>query len=148
MLFLLLFQLRKYSDSSGAVVLERGAAGIARAGTLDLHHVGAEPGERLRAGGAGLVLRQIEDAHSVERGHEVSFRGAWKEQYRTAPPRLRGSASDARGCEAPSPRSGFQVWSGSKTVIASTAIGVSSPRSFSKTIPQWFTTKVMIPELP
>ena len=37
------------------------------AGTLDLDHVGAEPGQQLRAGRAGLGMGEIENAHAVQR---------------------------------------------------------------------------------
>ena len=40
------------------------AARIAHLRVLDLHHVGAEPGERLGAGRPGLELRQIDDLHA------------------------------------------------------------------------------------
>ena len=43
------------------------ARDVAHARTLDLDHVGAEPGEQLRAGRARLHMREIEDAHAVER---------------------------------------------------------------------------------
>ena len=40
------------------------AAGIAVLRVLDLDDVGAEPGERLGAGGAGLELGEVENAHA------------------------------------------------------------------------------------
>src|SRR6185312_11012217 len=43
------------------------ARDVADAGTLDLDHVGAEPGEKLRAGRARLHVREIEDANALER---------------------------------------------------------------------------------
>ena len=43
------------------------ARDVADAGTLDLDDVGAEPGEQLRAGRARLHMREVEDAHAVER---------------------------------------------------------------------------------
>ena len=45
------------------------SAGVANAGLLNLDHVGAEPGERLGAGGARLVLGHVEHAHSVQSWH-------------------------------------------------------------------------------
>ena len=36
------------------------------AGTLDLDHVGAQPGEQLRAGRTGLDVGEVENAHAVE----------------------------------------------------------------------------------
>src|SRR5712672_2129437 len=43
------------------------ARDVAHAGPLDLDHVGAHIGEQLRAGGARLHVREVEDAHAVER---------------------------------------------------------------------------------
>src|SRR5665213_2741333 len=52
----------------GAFDIDQLAAGdIADAGTLDLDHVGAEPGQQLRAGRARLHVGEIEDAHAGER---------------------------------------------------------------------------------
>ena len=51
-----------------ALHVDQLAAGdIADARTLDLDHVGAEPGQKLRAGRARLHMREIEDAHAGER---------------------------------------------------------------------------------
>src|SRR5262249_25254144 len=47
------------------LVRQRGAPRLA-AGRLDLDDLGAQPREHLRAGGAGFVLGEIEDADSVE----------------------------------------------------------------------------------
>src|SRR5579875_546964 len=57
-----------------ALFVGRGAAALLALGRLlDLDHIGPEPGQRLRAGGAGLELREIDDAHAVERAllHEL-----------------------------------------------------------------------------
>ncbi len=35
--------------------------------TLDLDHVGAEPGQHLGAGRAGLVVGEVDDANALER---------------------------------------------------------------------------------
>ena len=43
------------------------ARDVADAGTLDLDHVGAEPGQKLRAGRTRLHVREVENAHAVER---------------------------------------------------------------------------------
>ncbi len=43
------------------------ARDVADARTLDLDHVGAEPGEQLRAGRTRLHMREVENAHAVER---------------------------------------------------------------------------------
>ena len=43
------------------------ARDVAHARTLDLDHVGTEPGQQLRAGRTGLHMREIENAHPVER---------------------------------------------------------------------------------
>ena len=51
------------------------AAGIPDPGTLQLHDIRAEPCQRLRAGGPGLVLRHVEDAHAVQRGHGATSFG-------------------------------------------------------------------------
>src|ERR1700730_12771438 len=50
------------------------AAGIAVPRVLDLDHLGAEPGERLGAGGAGLELGQIDNPNAFQavKGREVS----------------------------------------------------------------------------
>src|SRR5262249_43784462 len=47
---------------------EQVPARVAGARLLDLHDVGAEPREQLRAAGSRFVLREIEDAHALERG--------------------------------------------------------------------------------
>ena len=39
---------------------------VAGTGTLDLDHVGAEPGEELRAGRAGLDVREVDDLDTLE----------------------------------------------------------------------------------
>src|ERR1044071_3886220 len=51
-----------------ALHVDQLAAGdVTDARTLDLDHVGAEPGQQLRAGWAGLNVREIENSHTVER---------------------------------------------------------------------------------
>ena len=47
-------------------VLQLAARDVADAGTLDLDHVGAEPGEQLRAGRARLHVREVEDLDAFE----------------------------------------------------------------------------------
>src|SRR5665213_194927 len=52
----------------GALYVDQLAArNVANARTLDLDHVGAEPGEQLRAGRARLHMREIENAYAGER---------------------------------------------------------------------------------
>ena len=46
-------------------VAQLAARGVALAGLLDLDHVGAEPGEQLRAGRPRLDVREVEDADAV-----------------------------------------------------------------------------------
>ena len=53
---------------AGAV---RAAGPVAAPGPLDLHDVGAQPGQRLRAGGTGLELRQVEDPQTVQCRHDA-----------------------------------------------------------------------------
>ena len=48
-------------------VAQLAARDVADARPLDLDHVGAEPGEQLRAGRARLHMGEVEDAHAVER---------------------------------------------------------------------------------
>src|SRR6516165_3470683 len=48
-------------------VAQLAARDVADAGALDLDHVGAHIGEQLRAGRTRLHMREIEDAHAVER---------------------------------------------------------------------------------
>jgi hypothetical protein len=48
-------------------VLELAARDVAGARPLDLDHVGAEPGEKLRAGRARLDVGEVEDFHAIER---------------------------------------------------------------------------------
>ena len=48
-------------------VLQLAARDVAGARPLDLDHVGAEPGQQLRAGRARLDVREIEDLHAVQR---------------------------------------------------------------------------------
>ena len=52
---------------------------VAAARRLDLHDVGPHPGQRLRARGSRLVLRHVQDPHSIERGHVAT-------PFRCAPP--------------------------------------------------------------
>jgi hypothetical protein len=47
-------------------VLQLGAGDVAGAGTLDLDHVGAEPGQQLGAGGTGLHVGEVDDLDAVE----------------------------------------------------------------------------------
>ena len=47
-------------------VAELGAGDVAGAGTLDLDHVGAEPGEKLRACGACLHVGEVDDLDAFE----------------------------------------------------------------------------------
>ena len=54
---------------------------VADAGLLHLHHVGAEPGEALRAGCARLVLRHVENPHSVKRRHRSPPSRLMRERY-------------------------------------------------------------------
>ena len=49
----------------------RAAGPVAAAGLLDLHDVGAQPGQSLRAGGTGLELRQVEDPHAIQCSHDT-----------------------------------------------------------------------------
>ena len=46
-------------------VAQLAARGVAFAGLLDLDHVGAEPGQQLRAGRARLDVREVENADAV-----------------------------------------------------------------------------------
>ena len=48
-------------------VAQLAARDVANAGALDLDHVGAEPGKQLRAGRARLHMREVEDAHALQR---------------------------------------------------------------------------------
>ena len=48
------------------------AAGVAGAWRLDLHHVGAQPGERLGAGSARLVLGHVQNSQTVQSRHGLS----------------------------------------------------------------------------
>ena len=50
-------------------VLQLAARDVADAGPLDLDHVGAEPGEELRAGRPGLHMGEVEDADAFEGFH-------------------------------------------------------------------------------
>ena len=45
-------------------VAQLAARGIADAGALDLDHVGAEPGQQLGTGGAGLHVSEIQDTNA------------------------------------------------------------------------------------
>ncbi len=58
-------------------VAQLAARDVADAGALDLDHVGAEPGEQLRAGRARLHVGEVEDAHACERltVHPVGLAG-------------------------------------------------------------------------
>src|SRR4051812_10009763 len=47
------------------------AAGVAHTDLLDLHDVGAEEGEKLGAGGAGLPLGEVEYSQSVQCAHRA-----------------------------------------------------------------------------
>ena len=54
-------------------VLQLPARDVADAGTLDLDHVGAEPGQQLRAGRARLDVGEIENFYARERlGHYLA----------------------------------------------------------------------------
>ena len=54
------------------------AAGIAALRVLDLHHLGAEPRQRLRAGRPRLELRQIQHAHACETGERCPLGLHWR----------------------------------------------------------------------
>jgi hypothetical protein len=49
------------------------AGHVARARPLDLDHVGAEPRQQLRAGGAGLNVGEIDDLDPVQRLAHLAF---------------------------------------------------------------------------
>ena len=49
------------------LVLQLAAGDVAHAGTLDLDHVGAEPGQQLRAGRSRLDVGEIENANALQR---------------------------------------------------------------------------------
>ena len=93
-------------------VAELAARDVADAGPLDLDHIGAEPGEKLRAGRAGLDMGEVEDAHAVERlagaapglARRRAKRGGLADRRRALSPRhpLQGGFRGSLGRGAPS----------------------------------------------
>ena len=63
---LLLLSMVKYSASASGTVAQLAAGHVAGAGTLDLDHVGAEPGQQLGAGRAGLNVGEVDDLDALE----------------------------------------------------------------------------------
>ncbi len=63
---LLLLSMVKYSASTFGDVAQLAARHVAGARALDLDHVGAEPGQHLGAGRAGLHVGEVDDLDVVE----------------------------------------------------------------------------------
>ena len=63
---LLLVEHREVERVDIGDVAQLAARHVAGAGALDLDHVGAEPGQQLRAGRAGLHVREVDDLDAVE----------------------------------------------------------------------------------
>src|SRR5439155_21947868 len=57
----------------GIVAVPQLAGAVAALRVLDLDHIGAEPGQHLRARRAGLVMGEIDDANAVERLAHLSL---------------------------------------------------------------------------
>jgi len=75
--------------------------------------------------------KRLRPTQSLRRDHVGRIVGAFKG--------LQAAGSDSSSVTA------VQELSGSKALMASTAVAVSSPRSFWKTTPSWLTMKVITP---